>query len=47
MLPSGHRQTGRAHFPSGKDKMRQFSLGSTDRKTWNVEYDFIFLQPEK
>jgi hypothetical protein len=30
-------------IPSGSDKVRQFSQGSTDGgKTWHVEYDFIY-----
>ena len=30
-------------IPSGADKVRQFSQGSTDGgKTWHVEYDFIY-----
>jgi len=30
-------------IPLGKDKVRQFSQGSTDGgKTWHVEYDFIY-----
>jgi tetratricopeptide (TPR) repeat protein len=30
-------------IPSGHDKVRQFSQGSTDGgKTWHVEYDFIY-----
>jgi tetratricopeptide (TPR) repeat protein len=32
-------------IPSGKDKVRQFSQGSTDGgKTWKVEYDFIYTR---
>ena len=32
-------------IPSGSDKVRQFSQGSTDGgKTWNVEYDFIYIR---
>jgi tetratricopeptide (TPR) repeat protein len=32
-------------IPSGKDRVRQFSQGTTDGgKTWTVEYDFIYTR---
>jgi tetratricopeptide (TPR) repeat protein len=32
-------------IPSGEDKVRQFSQGSTDGgKTWKVEYDFVYTR---
>jgi tetratricopeptide (TPR) repeat protein len=35
-------------IPTGADKVRQFSRGSTDGgKTWNVEYDFTYVRKAK
>jgi len=32
-------------IPTGSDKVRQFSRGSTDGgKTWTVEYDFTYTR---